>query len=158
VYLSLGSNLGDRAENVRAALRSLAARVEIEAVSSLYETAPVGVPDQPAFLNAVARGSTALAPHELLAFLKGIEQQVGRRPTFRWGPRVIDIDILLYDGTTLDSPTLTIPHREMMRRAFVLVPLAEIAPDLTPPGQERTIEDLARTVRGRDGVTLIGSV
>lgn len=130
-YLGLGANLGDRAEAIAAALRGLhqPPALEVTRRSSLYETAPVGVTDQPDFLNAVAEVRTTLTPQELLTRVLQLEQQMGRARTQRWGPRVIDIDILLYGDCILAGPELTLPHPRMMGRAFVLRPLAEIAPD-----------------------------
>ena len=133
-YLGLGSNLGNREENLRAALRGLEERgARVIRVSSFYETAPVGDVDQPGFINAVAEVETELQPEELLEAALAVERGLGRKRTIRWGPRVIDIDVLLYDSVSVDKPGLKIPHPEMMRRAFVLTPLAEIAPDLVLP-------------------------
>lgn len=133
-YLSLGSNLGDRETNIRKALELLAAHARLIRVSSLYETAPIGVTDQNDFINAVALIETDLEPKSLLHTVLEIENEIGRLRNFHWGPRVIDIDVLLYDGAAVNTPELTIPHPEMMNRAFVLIPLAEIAPDLELPG------------------------
>jgi len=152
VYLALGSNLGDRRANLATAVERLRALVAVERVSALYETEPAYVGDQPRFLNAALRGRTALEPKALLAFLKGIERDMGRAAGPRFGPRVIDLDILLYDELTLDADELTIPHPRMAERPFVLVPLAEIAPDLVPPGWATTIGELARAVRGHGDV------
>jgi 2-amino-4-hydroxy-6-hydroxymethyldihydropteridine diphosphokinase len=136
VYLSLGSNLGDRLANLHEAVERLRRLegVSVERVSAAYESEPVGVTDQPRFLNLAAQISTTLDPLELLDAAKRIEREMGRQPGPRWGPRLIDIDLLLYGDASLQSPRLTLPHPEMMRRAFVLVPLAEIAPDLPLPG------------------------
>lgn len=139
-YLSLGSNLGDREANIHKALGLLGETVRVIRVSSLYETAPIGVTDQGHFINAVALIETDLDPINLLNAINGIEQSVGRVRNFRWGPRVIDIDILLYDNAVVNTPELTIPHPEMMKRAFVLIPLAEIAPDLELPGRLKASE------------------
>jgi len=139
VYLSLGSNLGDRAGNLRMAMQRMQESISIEKQSGIYETPPWGVLDQPAFLNQVVRGSTSLPPGKLLVFLKRIEREMGRKPTFRYGPRVIDLDILLYDDLQLERPRLTVPHPRLVERAFVLVPLAEIAPHLVIPGTARTV-------------------
>ena len=152
IYLALGSNLGDRAANLRAAVARLAEQVVVERLSSLYETAPAYVLDQPRFLNAALRGRTALAPLDLLAFLKRIERELGRAGGVRFGPRPIDLDILVYDDVALDTDALTIPHPRMAERPFVLVPLAEIAPDLRPPGWPRPVGELAREVRGSGDV------
>lgn len=143
-YLSLGSNLGDREANIRKALDLLAVNSDIRLLkaSSLYETAPVGKTDQEDFINAVALIETDREPASLLQTILGIERETGRVRNFRWGPRVIDIDILLYDGAMINAPELTIPHPEMMNRAFVLTPLAEIAPDLELPGGLRPSEAL----------------
>jgi 2-amino-4-hydroxy-6-hydroxymethyldihydropteridine diphosphokinase len=136
VYLGLGSNLGDRAANLRAALARLGeAGVALRRLSPLYETEPVGVRDQPWFLNAVAEAETALEPQALLAAAKAVERAVGRTPGPRWGPRAVDVDLLLYgDRQVADAePWLVIPHPELWRRRFVLVPLADLRPDLLAP-------------------------
>lgn len=157
VYLSLGSNLGDRAGNLRYALGALEPSVLIFSVSSVYETAPVGVTDQPAFLNIAVGGTTDLDPHELLRWLKHVEVEAGRKPTYRWGPRVVDIDILLYDALVLAEPDLSIPHKEMTQRAFALVPLAEIAPDVQHPQVRTSISALRDAAPGLAGVRRVGS-
>jgi 2-amino-4-hydroxy-6-hydroxymethyldihydropteridine diphosphokinase len=151
-YLALGSNLGDRRANLRRAVEQLEAQVTIERVSSLYETEPAYVLDQPRFLNAALRGRTRLAPAELLAFLKEIERDLGRQTGLRFGPRLIDLDILLYDDLALVSDALTIPHPRMAERPFVLVPLAEIAPALIPPGWTQPVAQLAQTVHGHGDI------
>ncbi len=134
VYLGLGSNLGDRAANLRQGLELLAAAgLKIEDCSSLYETAPWGGVEQPDFYNLAVRGQTRLEPLALLALAKDIERRVGRRPGVRWGARILDIDILLYEELTFFAEGLIIPHKEMGSRAFVLAPLLEIAPDLAIP-------------------------
>jgi len=154
VYLSLGSNLGDRERNLRAAVAALKQHLELEAVSSWYETEPVGVVDQPGFLNLAVAATTSLDPSELLRLAKRIEEQIGRRPTYRWGPRLIDIDILLYADRVVEEPDLTIPHRELAHRAFVLVPLAEIDPQAFHPVLHRTVQELADAA-DTDGVRRI---
>ncbi|TMF43049.1 MAG: 2-amino-4-hydroxy-6-hydroxymethyldihydropteridine diphosphokinase, partial [Chloroflexi bacterium] len=133
VYLGLGSNLGDRRGNLAAALQRLREVFEITSVSSVYDTEPVGFADQPRFLNIVLKGQTALDPEALLDYVKQIEAKLGRQPSFRYGPRPIDIDILLYDDLHIEQDNLTIPHPRMAERAFVLVPLAEIAPESVEP-------------------------
>lgn len=132
IGIGLGSNIGDKAEHIAAACETLTREAVIRdlVLSSLYRTAPWGhVQDQDWFVNACAVGTTELPPAELLVRFKSIERRLGRRDTTRWGPRVIDVDLLFYGDLTLASPGLTIPHKEILRRAFVLVPLAEIAPD-----------------------------
>jgi len=151
VFLGLGSNLGNREAYLRTALTALASVVAIDAISSIYETEPVGYSDQPRFLNAVCSGTTALEPLALLCAIKQIERDLGRTPTIRYGPRLIDIDILLYGDLILDTPKLQIPHPRLVERAFMLLPLMEIAPDLCHPGTRQTIRELAMQV-GQAGV------
>jgi len=137
VYVALGSNLGDRERNLASAHEALGREaLTVERVSSIYETDPWGAANQGRYLNQVVRGTTRLAPHDLLAQLLDIERALGRDRTNaeRFGPRVIDLDILLYEGVTVNEPDLHIPHPRMMERAFVLVPLAEIAPALSIGG------------------------
>ena len=151
VYLGLGSNLGDREANLRRAIDLLKGKVLVNKVSSLYETDPVGWGPQPLFLNAVCQGTAFLSPKELLAFIKGIERAMGRVESFPNAPRLIDIDILLYGDQIFTTPELTIPHPRLEERAFVLVPLAEIAPELVHPVSQRKIKDLAEA-KGLEGV------
>jgi 2-amino-4-hydroxy-6-hydroxymethyldihydropteridine diphosphokinase len=141
VYLSLGSNLGDRLSNLKAAADQLPPRVQIMGSSRIYETEPWGYLDQPKFLNQVLYAQTRLSPLELLAYLKDREKSIGRKPSFRFGPREVDIDILIYADQVIDQDDLIIPHPRLSERAFVLVPLAEIAPDLMLPGSEKTIQE-----------------
>jgi len=144
VALSFGSNLGDKGANIRNAVARLDAdpRIKIVALSRLYRTAPWGKTDQDWFVNACALATTTLAPRALLAHVKALEVEIGRTPGERWGPRVIDIDILIYDGVALTADDLKLPHPEMLNRAFVLVPLAEIAPDRIVAGLR--IDEAAR--------------
>lgn len=130
VYLGLGSNLGNKRKNIKEALRLLRRDVKIIKVSSLYKTKPVGYLDQPDFLNAVAEIATSLTPLQLLKQVKSIERIIGRTKTVRWGPRLIDIDILLYEGQKIKHSKLIIPHPQINKRNFVLNPLKEIAPAL----------------------------
>ena len=148
VYLGLGSNLGDRRGALSAALRGIEPAVRVDAVSSLYETAPVGPQDQPAYYNAACRGVTDLTPRALLDHVKAIERQLGRGPSpaGRWGPRDIDIDILLFGTEVVEEEGLTVPHPELANRAFVLAPLAEIAAHLLHPLLGKSIEELAAAV------------
>ena len=134
-FIGLGSNLGDREANLRAALEHLAHAPETTVVraSSLYDTEPVGVEEQPHFLNAVAQLETQLTPHQLLWNLMLIEKRLGRVRNQRWGPRTIDLDLLLYGGVVIEESDLVVPHPELTRRSFVLVPLVELDPLLVHP-------------------------
>ncbi len=156
VYLSLGSNLGRRASHLRAALERLNGRdLHLTAVSSFYETAPVGETQEPVppYLNCAARVETNLTPIAVLEYTQALERTGGRTPTFRWGPRTIDIDLLLYDTVILKNERLILPHPRLFERAFVLIPLAEIAPDLIFPDGTTIAERLndpeirAQTIR-----------
>jgi 2-amino-4-hydroxy-6-hydroxymethyldihydropteridine diphosphokinase len=135
-YLGLGSNLGEREANITRAIERLSAHpdVRVRRLSSLYETEPVGYRDQPWFVNAVAEVETRLDPPALLALARRVESHLGRELGPRWGPRVIDVDILLFGGVELSSSELSIPHPRMWERLFVLAPLAELRPDLLAPG------------------------
>ncbi|WP_277052928.1 2-amino-4-hydroxy-6-hydroxymethyldihydropteridine diphosphokinase [Zestomonas thermotolerans] len=146
VYIGLGSNLAEPAEQLRRALTALAALPASQLVrhSSLYASAPLGPPDQPRYVNAVAALDTGLAPLELLDALQRIEQEQGRqRKAERWGPRTLDLDILLFGSRIIDEPRLTVPHYHMHARAFVLYPLAEIAEDLVMPDGRPLVDWLA---------------
>jgi 2-amino-4-hydroxy-6-hydroxymethyldihydropteridine diphosphokinase len=142
VYLSLGSNLGNRAGNIYGALRRLAANIRVDEISTLYETEPVGLADQPWFLNLVCRAQTNLSPEALLTLAKTTEQDMGREKTVRFGPRVIDIDILMYDNLVLSTPRLEIPHPRLHERGFVLIPLGEVAPHLIHPVLQKSVSEL----------------
>jgi GTP cyclohydrolase-4 len=151
VYIALGSNLGDRRGNLLDAINQLRQKVKVEQLSSVYETEPAYVTNQPRYLNMVLRASLdpeRLPPGELLRFLKTIERRLGRLPTVRYGSRPIDLDILLYGDWSVDEPGLSIPHPRLAERAFVLRPLAEIAPDLRLPHQPDPVGVLAQRLNG----------
>jgi 2-amino-4-hydroxy-6-hydroxymethyldihydropteridine diphosphokinase len=150
IGLSFGSNIGDKPGNIRTALMRLEAEeiCKITAVSSLYRTAPWGFADQEDFANACALAQTVLPAADLLAELKRIEAAMGRQRTIRWGPRLIDIDILFYGQSEIMTADLVLPHKELFNRAFVLIPLAEIAPDLRLGG--RSIAETAAAMATRD--------
>ena len=151
VFLGLGANLGDRRAALRAAVAELRALLEDVRVSALYETAPWGDEDQPAFLNAALRGATELQPLDLLNATQAIEQRLGRlRTGRRWGPRAIDIDILLYGAETVSHPRLIIPHAHLRERGFALRPLADLAPARTIPPDQSQIAELLTIVRADD--------
>jgi 2-amino-4-hydroxy-6-hydroxymethyldihydropteridine diphosphokinase len=146
VYLALGSNIGNRQQNLSKALQRLREIVDIRKISSVYETEPVGYLDQPRFLNMVCYGQATSSLDGLLRSTKAIEVVLGREPSFRNAPRPIDIDILLYDNLRLETEHLTIPHPRMSERAFVLVPLVEIAPTVIEPVSGKTAEELLLAV------------
>lgn len=150
VYLGLGGNLGDRDARLRAAVERLRASVTITAVSSIYDTAPLLVTDQPRFHNAVLAGTTALEPVALLRAAKAIERELGRVSGPRYGPRSIDIDLLFYDELSLHGDELTLPHPRIAERAFVLAPLAEIVPGRPLPVLGATPEELLRALGTAD--------
>ncbi len=152
VYLGLGSNMGDRQENLKRALGYLAQRLKMEQVSPTYDTEPVGNPDQPRFLNLVCRASTGLEPMALLDLAKGIESKMGRSPHTPDRPRPIDIDILFYGDRVIKTARLVIPHPRLTERAFVLVPLAEIAPHFVHPVNGKTVRELRESLSGEQDV------
>jgi 2-amino-4-hydroxy-6-hydroxymethyldihydropteridine diphosphokinase len=142
VYIALGSNLGDRRANLRTAIDRLGAVINAVRVSPLYDTEPVGYVDQPRFLNAVVSGTTDLAPLALLHAMQAIERDMGRERPFLNAPRTIDLDLLFYDDLVLDTPELTLPHPRLHERAFVLAPLADIAPEMVHPVLGRTVREM----------------
>ena len=154
-YLALGTNLGERLENLRAALLAFEPDIHVLAESRVYETEPWGYADQPAFLNMAVRAETELTPRELLDRLKELEASLGRVPNFRNGPRLIDLDILFYNDLQLDAPGLVIPHPRLQERAFVLVPLVDVAPALVHPLLGRSMAELVEALDTR-GVNLYG--
>ena len=143
VYLALGSNLGDRQENLQQAIAALSPQMDVKAKSPIYETPPWGIEDQPKFFNQVIKADTYLQPEPLLKHLKRLEVALGRKPNVRNGPRLIDIDILFYDHLVLNTPLLTVPHPRMHERGFVLLPLMDIAPELIHPVLKKSVRELA---------------
>jgi 2-amino-4-hydroxy-6-hydroxymethyldihydropteridine diphosphokinase len=142
VYLSLGSNLDDRPGNLKRAIASLPPQMEVKAKSRVYETPPWGYADQPMFLNQVVMATTYLEPEPLLKHLKRLEVALGRTATFQNGPRLIDIDILLFDDLVMETPSLVIPHPGLHERGFVLMPLMDIAPDLVHPVTGKSVREM----------------
>jgi 2-amino-4-hydroxy-6-hydroxymethyldihydropteridine diphosphokinase len=146
VYLALGTNLGDRERNLRAALGAMPPQLRVRKESRIYETPPWGFTEQPPFLNMAAEAETELEPLPLLDHLKALEVRLGRSQTFRYGPRLIDLDILFYDDRIVDTARLSIPHPRLMERAFVLLPLNDIAPELVHPVLGRSVQELLKQV------------
>lgn len=160
VHLALGSNLGDRSRNLAAAVEALGCHenIRVHGISSCYETEPLGEAAQPQFLNMAVEIETEMAPLELLKAVKDIEVRLGRRPARRWGPREIDIDLILWGPERVKMEELTLPHAEFRQRAFVLAPLAEIAPDAVDPVTGKTVRELAASPDARGRVEKRGPV
>jgi 2-amino-4-hydroxy-6-hydroxymethyldihydropteridine diphosphokinase len=156
VYLSLGSNLGDRVQNLKEAIKRIerSDKISIKKISSVYETDPVGYENQPRFLNSVLQAETSLDPHPLFEHLLTIEDEMGRKRGEKWGPRNIDVDILFYDDLIVDSGQLTIPHPRMHQRKFVLVPLAQIAQKLLHPLLKKNVTELLESCEDNSRVKL----
>jgi 2-amino-4-hydroxy-6-hydroxymethyldihydropteridine diphosphokinase len=160
VYISFGSNLGDRLKNIKLGLQFISCNrsITITKKSSLYETEPVGYENQGWFLNGVIEIKTSVSPHKLLSLLKKVERKLGRKRTIRWGPREIDLDILLYNQKCVDTPSLTIPHPRMHKRGFVLVPLVEIAPQIIHPIFKKSAKQLLAELPDSKDVKFFGVI
>ncbi|MGC4378629.1 2-amino-4-hydroxy-6-hydroxymethyldihydropteridine diphosphokinase [Fictibacillus sp. Mic-4] len=156
VYLSLGSNLGDREGYLRQAIEFLNddSSISVESVSSIYETDPVGYIDQPPFLNMVIKLQTSYSATRLLALIQTIEHRLKRKREIHWGPRTVDLDILLYNSESITTKTLRIPHPRMTERAFVMIPLREIAPDVTLPGWQFSLDQILSELQDKEGVRI----
>ncbi len=148
IYLSLGTNLGNKKENLTYAVQLLSEKINILKTSSFYETEPVGYKDQPWFMNIVVEGTTHLSPEDLLVFTQSIEQAMKRVKTIVNGPRIIDVDILLYESVNINTETLIIPHPRMTERAFVMYPLFEISPDLIIDG--KSLKNMMESFKGEE--------
>ncbi len=155
VYLSLGSNIGNRLKNIQTAIKLLKEiGFDIIKISSIYETSPWGITEQLSFLNLVIKGKTNLFPEELLKEIKRIEKEIGRKPTQKWGSRTIDIDILFYDKKVLKSKTLVVPHPQLHKRKFILIPLKEISPRLSHPLIKKTVSQMLKDSSDNGSVVL----
>lgn len=152
VYLGMGTNCGDRLANLLAAIAALAPEVLVTRQSPVYSTPPWGYTDQPDFLNLVVEGTTTLTPQALLRTVKSLEKKIGRTATFRWGPREIDVDILLYNQTIVSAGELEIPHPRLHERAFVLVPLSDLTPNLIHPKLGKRVSELLAEI-DKSGIT-----
>jgi 2-amino-4-hydroxy-6-hydroxymethyldihydropteridine diphosphokinase len=157
IFVALGSNLGDRLANLRSAVGALPPQIAVLASSPVYETAPWGVVEQPVFLNMAVRAKTRLSPQDVLHFLKALEVRLGREPSIRWGPRRIDLDLLFYDTLVLDTPELVLPHPRLQERAFVLVPLSDLAPEFVHPQLGRSVQELLDSI-GEEGIVRYGTL
>lgn len=156
IYLGLGSNIGNRGEKLQTALTDLERwGVKILRSSSIYETSPVGKKDQPDFYNMVVQVKTDRSPEDLLTVIRAVERSLGRVRTEKWGQRTMDIDLLFYGDTVLDDPDLTVPHRHLSERKFVLVPLREIAPEFVHPVLKKTVEQLLNECKDEGTVTVL---
>lgn len=158
VYICLGSNMGNRKLNLQQALLEIEQVSQIEDYSSIYVTEPIGYSEQRFFLNIVVQLRTNKNPRELLDFLKGIEKDMGRKPGVRYGPRIIDIDILLYNDEIIDQDGLKIPHARMHKRAFVLRPLVEISPDVMHPVLKKTAAELLEELKDNKHVKIYAQI
>lgn len=142
IYLGLGSNVGNRSTSILNAIKELKSKIDVQVISPVYETEPYGYQEQEKFLNACIKAETTLSPLELLDFIKETEKKLGREKTFHWGPRVIDIDILLYASEIINSEQLQVPHPDMQNRKFVLQPLADIAGEVIHPVLQKSINSI----------------
>ena len=155
VFIGIGANIGPVRENFARALRSMEKYARVLAVSSLYESDPVGPQDQPKFTNAVVKAETELSPFELLDHLKAIEKEIGRKKTKRWGPRVIDLDIIFYGDLVISTDSLVIPHPRAHERRFVLEPLLEIEPSAWHPAENMAVRDICSELGNSQGISKI---
>ena len=154
VFLSIGTNIGDREENLKQAVRLLGQQFDIVSISSIYETAPVGYVDQPSFLNIAVHVKTLISPLDTLFACQAIENELGRVRDIRWGPRIIDLDILLYNHENIETDNLIVPHPRMYERAFVLVPLVEITSNYFSEQLAQARQELATLDREKEGIIL----
>lgn len=159
-YLGLGANLGDPVQMLIEAVHALSAvdGITVSRCSSLYRTSPVGKTDQPDFINMVVRVETTLPPEQIMTRLLDIERRLGRVRTDRWGPRTIDIDLLVYGQSTIETESLTVPHPRMLSRRFVLVPLMEIAPDLKVPGTSKSLQEFLNLTEDQGNIAVLDDV